>query len=105
MAISYRYKTWLAGGLDFFRLPYDLLADIPKSHQDLVLGGEVHMWAEQTDGMNLENNLWPRAADAEEILWRGKGQVSEDVKRRLAMTRELLNVKGILATPVQVTGV
>lgn len=62
------------------------------------------MWAEQTDGMNLDDNLWPRAAAAaEEILWRGKGQVSEDVTRRLAMTRELLSVKGISATPAKFT--
>lgn len=25
------------------------------------------MWAEQTDGVNLDNNLWPRVAAAGEI--------------------------------------
>lgn len=67
---------------------YDPLADIPKSQRHLVLGGEVHMWAEQTDGVNLDNNLWPRVAAAGEVLWRGKGVVSEDVTRRLAEMRE-----------------
>ena len=46
------------------------------------------MWAEQTDGVNLDNNLWPRVAAAGEVLWRGKGVVSEDVTRRLAEMRE-----------------
>ena len=82
---------------------YDPLADIPESQQHLVLGGEVHMWAEQTDGMNLDSNLWPRAAAAGEVLWRGKGVVSEDVTRRLAEMREWLVAKGVRAGPVQVT--
>ena len=82
---------------------YDPLADIPKDQQHLVLGGEVHMWAEQTDGMNLDNNLWPRVAAAGEVLWRGKGVVSEDVTRRLAEMREWLVASGIAVAPVQVT--
>ncbi len=82
---------------------YEPLKDIPKEQQHLVLGGEVHMWGEQTDGMNLDNNLWPRVAAAGEVLWKGKGEVSEDVTRRLAMMRERLVVKGIAAGPVQVT--
>lgn len=82
---------------------YKPLKDIPKEQQHLVLGGEVHMWVEQTDGMNLDNNLWPRVAAAGEILWRGEGEVSEDVTRRLSMMRERLLVKGVAAGPVQVT--
>ena len=82
---------------------YDPLADIPKSQRHLVVGGEVHMWAEQTDGANLDNNLWPRVSAAGEVLWRGKGVVSEDVTRRLAEMREWLVASGIAAGPVQVT--
>lgn len=82
---------------------YEPLKDIPKGQQHLVLGGEVHMWGEQTDGMNLDNNLWPRVAAAGEVLWKGKGEVSEDVTRRLAMMRERLVAKGFAAGPVQVT--
>ena len=51
---------------------YDPLADIPESQQHLVVGGEVHMWAEQTDGVNLDNNLWPRVSAAGEVLWRAR---------------------------------
>ena len=82
---------------------YDPLADIPKSQQHLVLGGEVHMWAEQTDGVNLDNNLWPRVSAAGEVLWRGNGVVSEEVTRRLAEMREWLVASGVAAGPVQVT--
>ena len=61
------------------------------------------MWGEQTDGMNLDSMLWPRVAAAGEVLWRGKGEVSEGVTRRLAEMREWLVGKGIGAGPVTVT--
>ena len=35
-------------------------------------GGEVHMWNEQTDPVNLDSRVWPRAAAAAEVLWSGK---------------------------------
>lgn len=82
---------------------YDPLADIPDSQQHLVVGGEVHMWAEQTDGVILDSNLWPRVSAAGEVLWRGKGVVGEDATRRLAEMREWLVASGIAAGPVQVT--
>ena len=82
---------------------YDPLADIPEDQQHLILGGEVHMWGEQTDGMDLDSKLWPRTAAAGEILWKGKGLVSEDVTRRLAEMREWLVAKRIQTGPVQVT--
>lgn len=82
---------------------YSPLDDIPKDQRHLVLGGEVHLWGEQTDELNLDNSLWPRVAAAGEILWKGKGEVSEDVTRRLAMMRELLVVRGVAAGPVTCT--
>ncbi|KAL9639777.1 MAG: hypothetical protein Q9164_000713 [Protoblastenia rupestris] len=82
---------------------YDPLADVPIEQWYLVVGGEVSMWAEQTDGMNLDSSLWPRLAAAGEVLWRGKGTVDESVTRRLAEMREWLVAKGVAAGPVQVT--
>ena len=82
---------------------YDPLADIPTEQQHLVIGGEASMWGEQTDGLNLDSNLWPRLAAAGEVLWHGKGIVSENVTRRLAEMREWLVAKGVAAGPVQVT--
>lgn len=47
-----------------WRLAYSLdpLAGIPPERQHLVLGGEAHMWSEQTDPINLDDMLWPRAS-------------------------------------------
>ena len=45
--------------------------------------------------------LWPRAAAAAEVLWRGKGDVGEATTRRLAEMRERLVARGVLAGMVQ----
>ena len=82
---------------------YDPLSDIPPKDTHLVIGGEVHLWGEQTDSVNLDTNLWPRVAAAGEIMWNGKGTVSEDTTRRLADMRERLVAMGIKAEPVTVT--
>ena len=36
-----------------------------------VMGGEVALWTEQTDGHNMMQKLEPRAAAYAERLWRG----------------------------------
>ena len=69
----------------------------------LVVGGEVHLWCELTDGINLDGMLWPRAAAAAEVLWRGKGEVGERTTRSLAEMREKLVARGIGAGMVQMT--
>lgn len=80
---------------------YDPLESIPEEHRHLVLGGEVHLWGELTDSVNLDGMLWPRVAAAAEILWKGKSEVNEDVTRRLAEMRERLVGRGIAAGMVQ----
>ena len=82
---------------------YDPLADVPAKQQHLVIGGEVSMWGEQTDGMNLDSRLWPRLSAAGEMLWHGSGIVSENVTSRLGEMREWLVSKEIAVGPVQVT--
>ncbi|KAK2760220.1 N-acetyl-glucosamine-6-phosphate deacetylase [Arachnomyces sp. PD_36] len=78
------------------------LAGIPEEQKHLVLGGEVHLWGEMTDPSTLDGMLWPRAAAAAELLWRGPGNpVSEDTTRRLAEMRERLVLKGVAAGMVQ----
>ena len=77
---------------------YDPLNEVPKSHQDLVIGGEVHLWSELTDSVTLDGMLWPRAVAAAEVMWRGPGaRPTEDTTRRLAMLRERLVARGIAA--------
>ena len=83
---------------------YDPLEGIPKNKTSLLLGGEVHLWAETTDGVNLDSKLWPRAAAAAEVLWsggKGPSGVTEEVTRRLAEMRERLVKRGIQAGVVQ----
>ena len=55
-----------------WRLMYSLdpLAGIPEELSHLVVGGEAHIWSEQTDTVNLDRMVWPRACAAAEVLWR-----------------------------------
>ena len=80
---------------------YDPLEDVPDEHKHLVIGGEVSLWGELTDSVSLDGKLWPRAAAAAEVLWKGKGTVNEDTTRRLAEMRERLLGRGISSSMVQ----
>jgi N-acetyl-beta-hexosaminidase len=83
------------------------LANIPLSKHHFVLGGEVHLWAEQTDPSNLDQMLWPRAAAAAEVLWSGSqdadgnGRSQKEAAPRLSEMRERLVSMGVHAEPVQ----
>jgi hexosaminidase len=51
-----------------------VLAGDPRRHvaeaqQHLLVGGEICLWGEQTDPLNLEQKLWQRAAAVAERLW------------------------------------
>ena len=103
-AIKHPYRDWCTPYKNWRQiLDYDPLADIPKENQHLVVGGEVHLWGELTHGVNLDGMLWPRAAAAAEVLWRGKGEVGEGSTRRLAYMRERLVARGVGAGMVQMT--
>lgn len=83
---------------------HDPLANIPPEHHHLVLGGETHLWSEQSDPENMDAMLWPRAAAAAEVLWSGSGNGERefaDVSTRLAEMRERLVGMGVRAEPVQ----
>ena len=82
-------------------LAYDPLKDVPEESQHLVLGGEVHLWGETVDNLGLDFMLWPRAAAAAEMMWKGKGTVGEPITRRLAEMRERLVAMGIRSGVVQ----
>lgn len=84
--------------------PYE---GVPEDLQHLVIGGEAHMWGEQTDAVNLDPMLWPRAAAAAEVLWSGakdaQGQNRSQIEAspRLSDLRERLIAKGVRAEPVR----
>ncbi|KAK2626073.1 hypothetical protein QTJ16_004335 [Diplocarpon rosae] len=86
---------------------YDPLAGVPASETHLVQGGEVHIWSEQTDPINLDDMVWPRASAAGEVLWSGRqdasGQNRSQVTAspRLAEWRERMVSRGVGAGPVQ----
>lgn len=90
------YKNWR------HMYAYDPVADIPKSQRHLILGGEVHLWGELTDSVNLDSMLWPRVAAAAEVMWSAPGKKpDESTTRRLADMRERLVIRGIRAGVVQ----
>jgi hexosaminidase len=72
-----------------------------------VLGGEMHIWTEQTDPVNLDTMIWPRGSAAGEVLWSGRqdasGQNRSQVEAapRLSEMRERMVKRGISAGPVQ----
>jgi hexosaminidase len=84
--------------------PYE---GIPPHLQHLVIGGEAHMWGEQTDAINLDPMIWPRAAAVAEVLWSGskdgEGQNRSQIEAspRLSDLRERLVEKGVRTEPVR----
>jgi len=85
---------------------YDPLSGVPDNATHLVLGGETHMWSEQTDPINVDRQVWPRACAAGEVLWSGAkdetGQNRSQITAspRLADMRERLVARGVMAEPV-----
>jgi hexosaminidase len=86
---------------------YDPLAGVPANETHLVIGGETHIWSEQTDSVNLDRMVWPRACAAAEVLWSGakdaSGQNRSQIEAspRLSEMRERLVARGVAAEPIQ----
>lgn len=65
------------------------------------------MWSEQTDAVNLDDMVWPRASAAGEVLWSGrqdssgKNRSQLDAAPRLAEMRERMVLRGVNCGPVQ----
>ncbi|KAJ8759866.1 hypothetical protein K2173_009967 [Erythroxylum novogranatense] len=76
-----------------------------SNEQELVLGGEVCMWAETSDTSVVQQTIWPRAAAAAERLWSKReatssGNITLTALPRLHYFRCLLNRRGVPAAPV-----
>ncbi len=86
---------------------YDPVSNLSPEQQALVLGGEMHIWAEQTDAVNLDTMIWPRGGAAGEVLWSGRtdgggnNRSQVEAAPRLSEWRERLVARGIQAGPVQ----
>lgn len=65
------------------------------------------MWAEQTDPINIDGSIWPRAAAVAEVLWsgakdtNGKNRSQIEASPRLNEMRERLVALGVRAEPIQ----
>lgn len=69
------YERWFpfedyCSPLKNWRLAYSLdpLAGIEEGKRHLVIGGEAHVWSEQTDEVNFDEVVWPRASMCSSIL-------------------------------------
>ena len=85
---------------------FNPLQGIPADLQHLIIGAEVHSWSEQTDPVNVDGKVWPRAAAAAEVLWSGaldaQGQNRSQITAspRLSDMRQRLVARGVQAAPV-----
>jgi hexosaminidase len=86
---------------------YDPFAGVSDDLKHLVVGGEVHLWSEQADGVSVDDMLWPRASAAGEVMWSGRQDATGtnrsqlDAAPRLAEMRERMALRGINLGPVQ----
>ncbi len=60
------YKSWM------LVYSYDPTDGLTADEAKLVLGGEVAVWSEMIDPVNLDSMMWPRASAAGEVLWSGR---------------------------------
>ncbi|KAL2440932.1 Beta-hexosaminidase [Exophiala dermatitidis] len=85
---------------------YNPLENITADLLGNIEGGEVLMWSEQTDSVDLDFKLWPRVAAAAEVLWTGvrNETMLEAASRRLGEWREReVTDFDMGMTPVQMT--
>merc|ERR1712137_290867 len=91
--------------VDTWKLMYqfDPLAgtNLTPTEEDLFLGGEAAMWAEQVDSVNYDSRVWPRACAVSERLW-SQADVMDvsDATTRLTEHRCRLARRGIGASPI-----
>ncbi|KFA76364.1 hypothetical protein S40288_07124 [Stachybotrys chartarum IBT 40288] len=100
------FNDW-CGPTKSWRLVYshDPRAGLSEEEAQLVIGGEVAVWTETIDPMNLETLIWPRASAAGEVLWStryeasGQNRSQLEVMPRLAEMRERTVARGVRASP------
>jgi hexosaminidase len=108
LAANYPFADW-CGPVKNWRLIYDYdpLAGLSAEQAALVVGGEIHIWSEQTDPSNWDTMVWPRASAAGEVMWSGRQDASGITRSqlnagpRLNEWRERMVARGISCAPAQ----
>jgi hexosaminidase len=87
---------------------HDPTAGLTPEEAANVLGGEVAVWSETIDPVNLDSLVWPRASAVGEVLWSGhldpatgQNRSQWDASPRLADLRARMVARGVGASPVQ----
>ena len=85
---------------------HDPAANLTPDEAKLVLGGEVAVWSETIDRVNMDSIIWPRASAAGEVMWSGREDMSGqnrsmiEAAPRLNELRELMVARGVGASPL-----
>ncbi|CDK25952.1 unnamed protein product [Kuraishia capsulata CBS 1993] len=74
---------------------YDIAANLTDEEAAHIIGGEVAIWAEQTDSLTLTSMVWPRSAAYAENLWSGNRDESGK-RRNFVFTQRILNFREYL---------
>ena len=87
---------------------HDPLTNLSEDEAKNVLGGEVAVWSETIDPVNMDSIIWPRAGAAAEVLWSGRidpatGQNRSqlDAAPRLNEMRERMVARGVRSSRIQ----
>jgi hexosaminidase len=66
---------------------FDPYANITKADEHLVKGGQTMLWAEQISPGSLDDTVWPRAAAAAELWWKGGEAGSYPLETKTVLPR------------------
>ncbi|XP_006455958.1 hypothetical protein AGABI2DRAFT_188060 [Agaricus bisporus var. bisporus H97] len=89
------YKTWQRA------YSFNPVAGLESDQEDLILGGQQLLWAEQSGPSNLDSIAWPRSASSAELFWSGPGGDVKTALPRLHETGFRFVQRGVNAIPLQ----
>ena len=84
LSAPYYLDAMRSAGQHYLADPLPSTADLTPAQRELILGGEVCMWAEQVNERTIDSRVWPRTAAIAERFWSPE-QVRDvdDMYRRL----------------------
>ena len=81
---------------------YDPTVGLTDTQSSYIVGGEVCLWGEYIDDVNIEQNVYPRASAVGERLWSPKTVTdTTDALNRLVVQRCRMVNRGVRSSPVQ----